>query len=332
MKTMSRLAVLLSTIAATVVMTGCASGYKAPNAQLKSDPVLQARANRHVTLLQEGANAAETVARSASSMCTHKGPRMPFAVYVNPPGQSAEMRSALLSAGLTGQPLIFATHADAKAYDRKEIVAIDADKVALGEHTAYGRVFGKVKEGKPPVLSFSDGTKAPVAVSEGCGGYTLFEVGEKGTINIGVGVEIINTRFLEYSTSKDALLFLMGRSLFYTSGPGANELNKVLMPSALLNGVLSGVTLGLSRAVVDTKEIATNGVRNQYQLEADAFGLRAAVLAGASPEVILHYVEALNKQEAKGEGALPKDLRFDKARVAALKAEVLKLTPAVASR
>jgi predicted Zn-dependent protease len=68
--------------------------------------------------------------------------------------------------------------------------------------------------------------------------------------------------------------------------------------------------------VVDTKLTVTHMVRNGLLKEADAFGLKAAVRAGADPKVVLAYVE---RMAAEKEGVTKfKELWFEDGRVNAL--------------
>ena len=93
--------------------------------------------------------------------------------------------------------------------------------------------------------------------------------------------------------SRDERLFLAGRSLYFASDAGAATLNKGLLGGAALNGMLTGLTMGLSRFFVYTKFTVTHMMREAVLNEADEFGLKTAVRAGADPKMVMAYVERM---------------------------------------
>lgn len=307
-----------------LAVTGCGSTYRAPDTSITPSAAVQTKAASDKRIMVEGATSAETIARAASDLCEYKGPRLPFMVYVNPINVSPEERVAFLREGFTSKPKVFATHPDAAAIDQKEIAAVDGESLPDGTFNALAKIFDKLKIGKAPVLTFTDKSTYIVPLVTACAGFTFFEPGYKSIDNLGVGAEIVGTNFMEHASTPDAVAFMAGRSLYYTSGPGAGKLNSMLLSSSIASGLLNGMTLGFARYVGDVKVSASNSVRNKFMLEADAFAYRAAIKAGASREGVLEYVkglEARTRTPAKGK-ELPGELRFSSERYAAFLAVV----------
>jgi hypothetical protein len=141
--------------------------------------------------------------------------------------------------------------------------------------------------------------------------------------DFGFGTEILPMEWFQSAKSQDERLFLAGRSLYFASDAGAAKLNNGLLAGAAINGVLTGLTLGISRNFVDTKLTVTHMMRESVLKQADEFGLKAAVRAGADPKAVLEFVERL---AAEGKGATRfKELWFEDGRVDALSVVAVEL-------
>lgn len=93
-----------------------------------------------------------------------------------------------------------------------------------------------------------------------------------------------------------------------------NKLHNGQLIGAAINGLFTTATFGLSAFVGDVKNGATNLVRGRYLAEADAFGMQAAVRAGADPVKVLAGVRRMST-----DAILPwSELKFGDGRVPAL--------------
>lgn len=306
-------------------VVGCAS-YR--------EPVRMAQASIPAAKLEEARKAVashstisksvEEVALAGSELCKSKAHRLPFVVLQNPQLPDAELRAAYVVAGLTGQPKLISTDSATSSIDGKFITKVGREDIGVGEVTkAWGSATALIRNKQPVDMEFSDGTKLTIPVREGCGGVVLIDIGGFEPRNYGVGMEVLSLDWFSQAQSEDERRFLVGRALYYTSDDGRDTLVKGLYAGAAANGVLTGLTFGLSRAFIDTKDTFTRIARSSVLKEADAFGLRVAVQAGAKPDVILSFVRRMALQK---EAATPmKELWFEDARDVALERVSAKL-------
>ena len=317
-KRASTLCKLALAAAVSTWLVGCAS-YREPvrmaEASIPAAKLEEAR--KVVASLSTIARSAEAVALAGSELCKNKANRLPFFFFQNPPLKDAELRAAYVVAGLTEQPRLISTDSASSSVDGKFITKVGREDIGVGEVTkAWVSSTALIRNKQPVDMEFSDGTKFTIPVKEGCGGVVLVDIGTFEPQNFGGGVEGLSLEWFSQAQSEDERRFLVGRSLFYTSDDGRDTLAKGLFAGAALNGVLTGLTLGWSRAFIDTKVTVTRLARSSVLKEADAFGLRVAVRAGANPNAIMAFVRRMALQK---EAATPmKELWFDDARDTAL--------------
>jgi len=305
-----------------VALVGCASSYKSPVdlSKAKVDPVKVAEARQMAKTMEHYLHRAEAVALSNESKCERKGPRMPFYLMSSPPWLESEMRDAFaVAAQWREQPRLIALRPVAQPFQGKFVTHLGSDKVLPDHHyITMIRAIRLAKEGKPVVLGFSDGTTASFEYLEGCLGLTLAEpMPDMEPLNSGLGLESLPLTFVAWAQSDDEELFLMGRSLYFTSGEGGHKLRVGAAVGRFVRGMTDIVSGGLIKHAYNAQEKAPGLVRARYLNESDAFGLEAAVRAGADPRAILAFVERLSQPALKDK--LPSDLVFTSARVAALR-------------
>lgn len=308
---------------------GCASYHPPmamPEAKIPSSKLSDAR-NLLETLKVLNRDI-EAVAAASADVCLHRGPRVAFISLVNPPLKDEELRAAFLVAGLRAQPQFISTGPSTQALDGKYITKVGTEVIRPGEAgKAYSTaiMLAHEKHGGPTVsLEFTDKTKVALMPLMGCSGLVLADLGENEPLDFGVGWELLSLAWFSSAHSRDERLFLAGRSLYFASDAGAVTLNKGLLGGAALNGVLTGLTMGLSRLFVDTKLTVTHMMREGVLKEADEFGLRAAVRAGANPKLVMAYVERMTIEKVKSTKF--KELWFEDGRVMALAAVADALT------
>lgn len=324
------LQVLLAICAASLV--GCAS-YRPPVAMPETKiPALKlTQASNQLETLKLFNRDIEAVAAASADVCLHRGPRLAFISLVNPQWKDEELRAAFLLAGLRAQPQFVSTGLSTQAFDGKYIAKVGTEVIHPGEAgKAYSTaiMLAQKKQGDPTVsMEFTDQTKVALKPLVGCSGLVLADFGENEPLNFGAGWELLSLAWFSSAQSGDERMFLAGRSLYFASDAGAATLNKGLLGGAAINGVLTGLTMGLSRLFIDTKLTVTHVMRQGVLKEADEFGLRAAVRAGANPKKVMAYVERMAIEKANLTKF--KELWFEDGRVMALAAVAVELTGGV---
>jgi hypothetical protein len=267
----------------------------------------------------------ESVAAASADVCLLKGRRFPFIALVNPQYKDEELRAAYLVAGLQAQPQFISTGPSTQSADGKYITKVGPEIIHSGDvGKAYETAMKLTheKQGVPSVtLEFTDKSNVTLKPYDGCAGIVYVDVGTYEVANFGLGLEILSTSWFDSTHNRDERLFLAGRSLYFASDAGAARINKGLLGGAALNGILTGLTMGISRRFVDTKFMVTRMMRSGVFKEADDFGLRAAVRAGADPKMVLAYVQRMAKEKENATDF--KELWFEDGRVEALAATVV---------
>lgn len=307
---------------AAAFLTGCASQYKAPT-NLDASKVDRAKitqAHGMADTMVRVTRQAEKVALASEQMCDRKGPRLPFVAFVSPPNLNPEMRDAFaVAVGWREQPVLIALHPEALPYAGKYVTK-SMSKTVGPDHAGdvLFPAMAAAHDGKPVVLEFSDGTSASFKAKQGCLGYTVAEPFDRvEPLNPGMAIEVLPLTYVAHATSSDEELFIVGRSLYFTSGDGAGKLRLGSAAGQFVRGMADMFTLGMAKIVYNAQEKAPEYVRAMLRKEADAFGLEAAVRAGASPGAILAFAERLSRPELAK--SLPADLVFGQERLSALR-------------
>jgi len=284
------------------LMIGCASYVRpVPMAESKIPAAKVADAKLAVTRIFDLARATEAVADANAEICLLKAPRVGFLALINPALKDPELRAAYLLAGLTGDTKLFSVNKKTEAVDGKIIAQVADEKIGPGEAgKAWLTTLTNIREKKPFKVYFSDRTSMEFEYKDSCGGIVLTDINPADEpLNMGVGVELLPPNWLDAAKTDDERYFLSGRSLYYSSDAGQATLNRALIPGALLNATVRVFTLGLSRLVGEPMNSVVRMQRRSVLKEADAFGLQAAVRAGASPEKIMAFVNRLAAQKEK---------------------------------
>lgn len=321
---MKRFLSLVAAIIAVIVTTGCAS-YTAPVDLLEANisPKKMAEARHAISTIISNAKLGEEVASASASVCSRQGKRLPFLALSNPQFADRELRSAYLKAGLTENVKLFAVSSEAMAFDGKFVTKVGSEPTAMGQpDQAYLAAHKLATADKPVELSFSDGTTATVPTQQGCSGLTVVVPGTGHPTNWGMGVELVSVDWMSLAVQRDESLFVMGRSLYFSSDAGAQKLTDALYQGAALNGIATGLTLGLSRLVGDAKNGINALARSSNAKVADEFGMRAAVRAGADPARILAFVRRMNAKK----DLIWEEMRFSGDRIPALEKVARELT------
>ena len=298
--------------------SGCASYQKPialPEALISTKKL--AEAALVTSTLEASSKAFSKVALANGGECIKKGPRLPFTLFVNPQIKDMELRAAFMQAGgWTEQPKFVSLHESTLHLHGKYVVSIDGDSVGPGEvDKAWWAAYRKAADKKTYILTFSDSTSATLGANKGCDGLVAVDGFLKDEPrNQGIGFEVLPMGWVQTATNPDELLFLMGRSLYFTSDKGQDKLSNAMLAGAAVNGVLRAVTFGVSALFVDTKVTVPTMVRTRYLREADAFGFHAAVRTGADPVKVLAYVQRM----AELNNAPWPELRFGDGRLDAL--------------
>jgi hypothetical protein len=314
---------LIAALFVLSLISGCAS-YQKPvaMAQDKISPQKMAQARRTVDIMESSAKDVQTIALANSDACMYKGARLPFVFFANPQFKDPELRAAFLHAGWTEQPKLVAVSEAAKAVDGKFITKVGTEEIGFGEAgKAYWLALELAKTKKPVNLTFSDGSQATIETSESCLGITSVELGHEVPFNVGTGVELLPVSWALTATNHDEMLFLLGRSLYFSSSDGALSLNRALFGGAFTNGLITGLTFGLSKFFVDTKQTFVSMTRSSHLKEADTFGFKAARRAGADPVKVMAFVRRMSTDKL----VTWEELRFGDGRLQAL--EILAALP-----
>ena len=260
---------------------------------------------------------------AAEPLCTKKGPQLPFFLYQNPNVKDDMLRAAYSKAGWSGQPVWVSWQDDGLVNQGKQVTNVADIQIQQGEAgKAYWSAFKQAKEKGSVVIGFSDGTTSTVKPFQACAGVIVVEpLTEKlEPYNLGTGVEVIPLDFLAAAPDDDIMLFLLARSVYLTSAQGQESLNSGMAKGAAVNGILTGLTLGLSRLIVDTKDTFAVIARRNQMAAADAFALRVALNAGVNGDKVIAFAKSVK-------GSPRPDLKFDDERLLAMQS-VLTLTSA----
>jgi hypothetical protein len=131
-------------------------------------------------------------------------------------------------------------------------------------------------------------------------------------VNEGTGIEIISKKWFDSAPGRDEQLFLAGRGLYYAADDGVDRIHNALLPGGLADKAMGP----LKYVLVSARDALIKSYREEAYPEADAFGFKAAVRAGADPQKVLSYVRRLSEEKEK---ATPfKELWFEGDRAAAL--------------
>lgn len=303
-----------------VLATGCASYKQPPTLAVEKIPADKIRfAKSAVSASELNAKSFETVARASNEQCVRKGSRIPFVTYTNPAIRNDDnLRAAYAHAGWVGPPRLVATHASAASVDGKYIASVGGKKIEPGEaYIAYTSAYDLAKDKKPIPVTFTDGTSTTFAHYEGCMGLAMVEPTDpdKFAKNSGFSLEVLPLAWGLVPENEDERLFLMGRALYFVSGPGAGPLESSALAGKVAGGFVKGLTFGLGTMVYNPATTIYSVTRARMVGDADVFGFHAAVRAGADPKRILNF--ALNNAAKAPYGI--EELLFSAERVEAIR-------------
>lgn len=316
-----------------LALTGCASYSPAVDKAVRDIPPEKiATAKAATDGFIRSAVLVERMSRLAVGVCTQKGQRLPFDMAINPQLKDADLRAALKAVGgWDAQPKLIALVAEAAPHHGKYVARVNGEPIKAGDvNTAHWAAVKAVNDGKLAELEFTDGSKWAAAGTTGCFGRVALDAGGFARLtevsNMGLGFEGLPFSWYSVASSDEEWAFVVSRSLYFTSDGGKSRLTVGLLTGAAANGLVKGLTFGISALVFDARVSVVGAVRRRYLSEADLFGLQVLDAAGMDVDKALAFAQRMSQEQA-----LPSDLtelHFSAERLLALNTEASRLKAA----
>jgi len=312
------IAIALLTLA---VLSGCAATGSGLNHQA---PVSEAKLGQARAMVGKQRQYNDVVYQLSlgASACAGADPqyRAPFSLLFNNKAiKDKELRNALYATlGAEDQPVLQAHTPVMRQYDGAQVVSINGQRT--DEQTkALGAEMDAVDDNATLHLLLADGRTVDIQALAACRSIVMADSTStiKEALFTNTAMELTPISWTQLANNEDEQAFILARSVYFTAGEGRGKLRNALYAGAFLNGVLKGLTFGLSPIAGDAKMAALRARRRANQSDADVYALRLMKDAGYKPAAALAF--ALRSQT---EGAAwPADcdeLKFDAARIAKL--------------
>lgn len=301
-----------------VILSGCASS----GGLNRQAAVSEAKLNQARAMVNSQRQYNEVVYKLSAGACDEGDPqyRAPFSLLFNNKAiKDKELRNALYAVlGAEDQPVLQAHTAAMRGYEGAQVVSIngthitDQSKGLRAELEAAG-------DNAVIHLVLADGRTVDTRPLKACSSVVISDSTStiKEALFTNSPIELTPISWTQLAGSEDEQAFILARSVYFTSGEGSGKLRTALFAGAAVNGVLRGLTFGLSGIIGDAKTGAVRARRNANQEDADAFALRLMKDAGYNPAAALEFA-----RRSQSEGAAwPADcdeLKFDASRVTKL--------------
>lgn len=310
-----RLAIALLTLA---ILSGCASSGGLNRQAVVSEVKLnQARA-----MVNSQRQYNQLVYQLSAGACADGDPqyRAPFSLLFNNKAiKDQELRGALYAVlGAEDQPVLQAHTAAMRPYDGAQVVSINGKQITE-QFQALRAEVAAVNDNTPIHLVLADGRAVDTLPLKACRSIILSDSTStiKEAMFTSSPIELTPISWSQLAANQDEQAFILARSVYFTSGEGSGKLHTALFAGAAVNGVLKGLTFGLSGIIGDAKLGAVRVRRNANQSEADIFAVRLMKDAGYNPHAAIDFAR---RSQSEGD-AWPADcneLKFDAARISKL--------------
>lgn len=315
---------------ALVMLTGCASTGTEVDHTIKVSDAMLAQARGMAEEERTNNAMMYRMGVAASPLCGEGAPqyRAPFALLVNNPTATPEMRAALYAVIHADKlPVLQALAPSLAAYDGAELATLNGENFDKPQKAAAA-LNRAVRANEDIALRFADGRQVVTHAISACPSTVMVNFFGKASEPVDVGAtEVLPRTWSQLAASDDERAFILARSMYFTGADGGAKLRNAALGGAVANGLLRAVTLNLSGAVVDLKVQAVRARRAGNRADADAFALRVMSRAGFAPAAALTFA-----RRSRAEGAAwPDDcaeLRFDSDRIEQLQAALRDVPPA----
>jgi hypothetical protein len=315
--TIRTLSIALLTLA---VLSGCASS----GGLNRQAPVSEAKLSQARAMVNSQRQYNEVVYKlsAGARACAEGAPqyRAPFSLLFNNKAiKDQELRNALYAVlGAEDQPVLQAHTAAMRPYDGAQVVSINGTQIT-DQFKALRAEMDAVGGNATIHLVLADGRAVDTQPLKACNSLVISDSTStiKEALFTGGPIELTPISWTQLAGSEDEQAFILARSVYFTSGEGSGKLRTALYAGAAVNGVLRGLTFGLSGFIGDAKTGAVRTRRGANQSDADVFALRLMKDAGYKPGAALDFAR---RSQSEG-NAWPADcdeLKFDASRIGKL--------------